>query len=81
MSVSLLQSHFFGGFNGTTDKEMIYTDSGARADSSASVTVPIEWVGVMTALHIVTTEYTQLLSKSQKLMIIFKACVELAKKN
>lgn len=65
-------------FNCTTNKAMIYPDAAARADGSASVTVPIEWVGAMTALHIVTTDYTQFLSNTPKRVIKFKAGVDLA---
>jgi len=65
-------------FNCTTNKAMIYTDAAARADGSASVTVPIEWVSAMTALHIATTDYTQFLSNTPKRVIKFKAGVDLA---
>ena len=65
-------------FNCTTNKAMIYTDVAARADGSASVTAPIDWVSAMTTLHIVTTDYTQFLSNTPKRMIKFKAGVDLA---
>jgi hypothetical protein len=65
-------------FNCTTNKAMIYPDDAARADGSASVTVPIEWVGALTALHIVATDYTQFLSNTPKRVIKFKAGVDLA---
>jgi hypothetical protein len=65
-------------FNCTTNKARIFTDVVARSEGEASVTVPIDWVDAMTALHIVTTDYTQFLSNMPKRVIKFKAGVDLA---
>jgi len=67
-------------FNCTTNRAMIYPDVATRADGSASVVAPSDWVDALTALHVVTTDYTQFVSNMPKRVIKFKAGADLASK-
>jgi len=76
----LASSLTFVLFNCTTNKAMIYPDAATRADGAASVVAPSDWVDAMTALHVVTTDYTQFVSNMPKRVIKFKAGADLASK-
>jgi hypothetical protein len=67
-------------FNCTTNRAMIYPDVATRADGSASVVAPSDWVDALTALHVVTTDYTQFVSNMPKRVVKFKAGSDLASK-
>lgn len=67
-------------FNCTTNRAMIYPDVATRADGSASVVTPSDWVDALTALHVVTTDYTQFVSNMPKRVVKFKAGSDLASK-
>ena len=59
--------------NCSTNKVDQYPDVALRSAGSASITVPNDWVGSMTALHIMTTDYSQFIASMPKGIIKFKA--------
>jgi hypothetical protein len=64
-------------FNCTTNKAMIFRDAVARSAGSASVTLPSDWVGAQTALHVVTSESEVLLAGKPKKIVKYKAGADL----
>ncbi len=64
-------------FNCDTNKAMIFTDVAARGVGSASVTVPSDWVGAQTALHVVTSDASQILAGKPKKIVKYKAGADL----
>ncbi|MBU2552930.1 MAG: hypothetical protein KKF98_00625 [Bacteroidetes bacterium] len=65
-------------FNCTTNKAMIFRDAAVRSAGSASVTVPADWVGAQTAIHVVTSESEVLLAGKPKKIVKFKAGADLS---
>jgi len=59
--------------NCTTNQVEQYPDVEARAAGSASITAPSDWIGSMTALHILTADYSQFIASRPKGIIKFKA--------
>jgi hypothetical protein len=60
-------------FNCSTNKVLLFPDIAPRSADHITCIVPQSWVGSMTALHILTTDYSQLLAKNPKSIIQFKA--------
>jgi hypothetical protein len=61
----------------TTTNEVLFLDEIAlRSAKSVDFTVPESWVGSMIALHIVTTDCSQLIEGRPKMIIKFKAGVD-----
>jgi len=58
--------------NCTTHKVMQYPDLVARNAGSITLTAPSDWVGAMTALHVLTFDYSQIVSGNPKGIIKFK---------
>ena len=56
--------------NCTTNKVLIYHELVARNAGSITVTAPSEWVGAMTALHVMTVDYSQVESGGDPQAII-----------
>jgi hypothetical protein len=67
-------------FNIDTNEAIIYKEVAARADGSASVTAPLSWVGSMTALHILATDYVSPGGLIPRRVVKFKAGSDLASK-
>ena len=65
-------------FNCTNNKAMIFRDAAVRSAGSASVTVPADWVGAQTAIHVVTSESEVLLAGKPKKIVKFKAGADLS---
>ncbi|MBC8319877.1 MAG: hypothetical protein H8E34_04065 [Bacteroidetes bacterium] len=65
-------------FNCLTNEAAIFQDAAQRSDSNASVTLPEEWVGAQTALHILSYDFSKLLKGSPKGIIKFQAGVDAA---
>jgi hypothetical protein len=65
-------------FNCDTNKAMIFRDAALRSAATASVTVPLNWVGAQTALHVLTTDATQMLAGNFKKIVKFKAGADLS---
>jgi len=59
--------------NCTTNQVEQYPDIAIRSAGSASITAPSDWVGSMTALHVVTADYSQFIASRPKGIIKFKA--------
>jgi len=59
--------------NCSTNQVEQYPDVAIRSAGSASITAPGDWVGSMTALHIMTADYSQFLASMPKGIIKFKA--------
>jgi len=59
--------------NCSTNAVMIFPDVALRSDATIEITAPQTWVGNMTALHILTYDYSQLLAGYPKTIIKFKA--------
>ena len=51
---------------------MIYRDLVARNAGTVSITAPSEWAGSMTALHVLTYDYSQIVSENPQGIIKFK---------
>ncbi|MCK9205164.1 MAG: DUF6266 family protein [Bacteroidales bacterium] len=64
--------------NCDTNKVMLFPDVDLRSAGSATITVPSDWVGAQTALHILTVDYSQTISGGPKGIIQFKAGVNAA---
>ena len=64
-------------FNCDTNKAMIYRDAAERSVGTASVTVPSDWVGAQTALHVVTSDASQILAGKPKKIVKYKAGADL----
>lgn len=60
-------------FNCETNQAVIYRDAAVRQDGQAVIDAPAYWVGSQTALHVMTTDYNQLLEGAPKKIIQFKA--------
>jgi hypothetical protein len=60
-------------FNCETNQAVIYRDAAVRQDGQAVIDAPAHWVGSQTALHVMTTDYNQLLEGAPKKIIQFKA--------
>ncbi len=58
--------------NCTTNRVMVYRDLVARNAGSVSITAPSEWAGAMTALHVLTYDYSQIVSENPQGIIKFK---------
>jgi hypothetical protein len=56
-----------------TNKVMVYPDVELRSAGSATITAPADWVGNLTALHVLTVDYSQIVAKNPKGIIKFKA--------
>jgi hypothetical protein len=65
-------------FNCTTNKAVIYYDAAPRAQAGATIVAPLSWVGDYTALHVVTTDYTQKVSNKPMRVIKFAPGNELS---
>lgn len=65
-------------FNCTTNEGLVFRDVSSRASGSCSFTVPVSWVGAETAVHVVTKDYVQLLSRKPKFIIKFAPGNELS---
>ncbi|MFA5419635.1 MAG: DUF6266 family protein [Bacteroidales bacterium] len=65
-------------FNCDTNKAIIFRDVALRSAAAASVTVPVEWVGAQTALHVVTNDASQILAGSPKKIVKYKAGADLS---
>lgn len=59
--------------NVTTNKVMIFPDKEPRGSGSTIVTLPADWVGTLTALHVVTLDYSKMVSGNPQMIIQFKA--------
>jgi hypothetical protein len=64
--------------NCSTNAVMIFPDIALRSAGTIDVTVPQTWVGNMTALHILSTDYSQLLAGYPKTIIKFKGGADTA---
>lgn len=64
-------------FNCDTNKAMIFRDAVARSAGSTSITLPSDWVGAQTALHVVTSESEVLLAGKPKKIVKYKAGADL----
>lgn len=60
-------------FNCSTNQAVTYKDVVARSVGLVSVTAPEEWVDDMTALHVMTTDYNQILANEPKRILKYKA--------
>lgn len=60
-------------FNCSINQAVTYRDVVARSVGLVSVTAPEEWVDDMTALHIMTTDYNQILANEPKRILKYKA--------
>jgi len=60
-------------FNCSSNKAVIYRDVAPRSDGYATVVAPVYWVGEMTALHILTIDVNQIVSREHMKLIKFKA--------
>lgn len=67
-------------FNCTTNDAFIVKEHIARSVGRVEIKVPATWVDAMTALHVVATDFTQLLANKPKQTIQFKAGADLASK-
>ena len=67
-------------FNCDTNEAIIYKEVAARAVGSASVIAPLSWVGSMTALHILATDYVSSGGLKPRRVVKFKAGSDLASK-
>ena len=65
-------------FNCITNQAVIYRDAAARGDGLASITAPEEWVDDMTALHVMTTDFNQVLANAPKRILKYKAGADLS---
>jgi uncharacterized protein (DUF697 family) len=65
-------------FNCETNQAIIFRDVAVRQDGEATVNAPASWVGAQTALHVMTTDYNQLLDGNPKKIIKFQAGVDAA---
>lgn len=63
-------------FNCSTNDAAVFGDVAAREDGSASITLPEDWVGDQTALHVLTHDFNQQLAGNPKGIIMFKAGVD-----
>jgi hypothetical protein len=52
---------------------MVYPDVELRSAGSATINAPADWVGNLTALYVLTVDYTQIVAKNPKGIIKFKA--------
>ena len=52
---------------------MIFPDVSPRSAGNIEITAPQSWIGNMTALHILTSDYSQRLGNNPKTIIKFKA--------
>jgi len=59
--------------NVTTNKVMNFPDKESRGSGSTIVTLPADWVGTLTALHVVTFDYSKIVSGNPQTIIQFKA--------
>lgn len=59
--------------NCTTNKVILFPDAELRSVGSAEITVPADWVGAQTALHVLTLDYSQSTGGVPKGIIKFKA--------
>ena len=61
--------------NCTTNRVMVCRDLVSRNAGSVSMTVPSDWVGAMTALHVLTYDYSQIvLDKPQAIIKFHNGC-------
>lgn len=67
-------------FNCDTNEAIIYKEVAARADGATSVIAPLSWVGSMTALHILATDYVSSGGIVPRRVVKFKAGNDLASK-
>ena len=62
--------------NCTTNEAIIFKDAAARSDIQTDLTVPKTWVGCMTALHVLSNDFSQYVANFPKTIIKFKAGVD-----
>lgn len=60
-------------FNCRTNKAVIYRDVASRSAAAVTVIAPVSWVDDITALHVVTTDYSQTVSNKPMKLINFVA--------
>lgn len=58
--------------NCNTNRVMVYRDLVSRNAGSVSITVPSEWAGAMTALHVLTYDYSQIVLDKPQAIIKFQ---------
>jgi len=74
----LASSLTFVLFNCDTNQAIIFRDAALRSAGTASVTVPSDWVGAQTALHVLTSESAVLLAGKPRKDVKFKAGADLS---
>lgn len=65
-------------FNCTSNEAAYFPDAALRSIGTANLTVPKTWVGALTTIHVITTDFNQVLSNEPKKIIKFKPGADLA---
>jgi hypothetical protein len=65
-------------FNCVTNEAIFFRDVAARDAGLVSVIAPEEWVDDMTALHVMTTDFNQVLANAPKKILKYKAGADLS---